>query len=74
MNTVSACGPVGLVYGGDERMYFSTPDDGCVNGNSSGLGSVLANGTGGLSSQTGRGKMFDLEVVQRQAVRAGLRQ
>jgi streptogramin lyase len=76
--TGGTCGPVGLVSGPGDRMFFSLPDDGC--GGGSRLGSVAADGTGlmtighpGLvfSLATASGKLyapdFSGDVVRRVA-------
>jgi sugar lactone lactonase YvrE len=61
IGTGTGCGPVAIVAGGDGRMYFSKPsDDTCVLAPR--IGSVLDNGTGVVSTQTGLGQAFDLEV------------
>jgi streptogramin lyase len=58
--TVSACGPVAIVDGGNGRMYFSTPASGdCP---TSGIGSVRASDGGDLQAVTGLGTAFDLAV------------
>ena len=57
----SACGPVGIVSGGDGRMYFSLPDSGDCGVADDRIGSVADDGSG-LTTVTGRGKAFDLAV------------
>ncbi|HEY6889965.1 MAG TPA: hypothetical protein VI300_19345, partial [Solirubrobacter sp.] len=52
-----ACGPVAIVDGGDNNMYFSLP--GCPQPR---LGTVKADGTGQVSTATGVGQVFDLAV------------
>lgn len=61
--TGSGCGPVAIVSGGDDRMYFSMPSpDGTCNGGVGTLGSVAADGTGPVATGGGGGDVFDLEV------------
>ena len=60
----SDCGPVGIVPGGNGRMYFSLPNPGdgsCATANR--IGSVADNGTGLTTVGGGVGRAFDLEVA-----------
>ncbi|HYI17553.1 MAG TPA: hypothetical protein VD836_02535, partial [Solirubrobacteraceae bacterium] len=57
----SSCGPVGIVAGGNGRMYFSLPDSGSCGGDPDRIGSVADDGSG-MTSVTGRGRAFDLTV------------
>ncbi len=59
--TPTTCGPVAIVAGGNGKMYFTTPDDGC---GESRIGSVPDDGSGPATSTAilGMGRVFDLEV------------
>lgn len=62
IGTPSNCGPVGIVDGGDGRMYFSMPNDGAVGcTNPSRIGAVPAGG-GAPTSVDVPGEVFDLAV------------
>lgn len=57
----SACGPAGIVAGGDGRMYVSSPSDGVCG--ASEVAAVPDTGTGAVTRLTGRGTAYDLEVA-----------
>jgi hypothetical protein len=59
--TPTTCGPVAIAAGGNGKMYFTTPDDGC---GQSRIGSVPDDGSGPATSSAvlGMGKVFDLAV------------
>ena len=57
----SACGPVGVVAGGNGKMYFTLPTGG--GGCSAQVGYTNADGSGATAAVAARGQAFDLEVA-----------